>query len=66
MYNSNHDLLNNNSKVLHGVVESNNIGENEERVNVVLNLVVGDSNEKDEEHGPNMEEDKDCKGGNDI
>jgi len=37
-----------------------------ERGILVSNLVVGDSDEKDEEHEPSMEEDKDCKEGNTI
>jgi len=62
-YESNSEFYDNNLEILHVVVESNNIGKKEERVIFLSDLVLGDSNEKGEEHEPSMEEDKRCKEG---
>jgi len=51
-----------NSEILHGVVESNNIGKKEERAMFLSDLVSRNSNEKGENGFEySMEEDKDCK-----
>lgn len=62
-YEINSIFYENNWEILHIIFESNNIGKKEERAIVVSDLVLGDNNDKSEEHEPSMEEDKGCKEG---
>lgn len=64
-YESNCHFHNCHLEVLHGVVESNKV-EEEERALIITSMVLEDSNEKDEEHEPSMKEDKYYKGENVI